>query len=172
MPNTTTTSAATVSGLLDRLKAGDDTVTADDLMRAEADERFAQARASAAAQAAVDRAEAERQARIAALRTALAHRFDPAPIAKAQAKLTAAVAAYLDACRTFDNEMDAATEELRGMGPLPDGLDVDTPRFGMITDGTVEYRRSRPQTTIAAIVTEAIRARYGRETINLNAPQN
>ncbi len=162
--------SATVAEIEARLRAGDESVTADEYLRADVDERFARLRAEAAAQAARDRAAAEHQERIAAFRASLPTRFDHTPIEKATARLAAAVDTFLDACRAHDDTMEAATEELRGIGPLPAGLAVDAPRYGWLTDGTVEYRPARPQQTVAGIVREAIAARYPRRTINLNSP--
>ena len=172
MPSATETPTPTVADLVARLEAGDDAVTADDLLRAEAEERFGRARAAAAAKRAADEAEAARRGRIAAFRAALPSRLDGRAVEKARDRLAAAVDAYLDACRAHDDATEAAIEELRGMGPLPAGLAVDAPRFGRITDGGAEYRGARPQVTIAGIVTEAIVARYPRRGVNLNAPQD
>ena len=72
----------------------------------------------------------------------------------------------------LDDAIDAAAAELRSLGPLPVGLTVDVPRFGQIADGGVAHRRSRPQTTIAALVTAGIKARWPRQMIDLNAPQD
>lgn len=171
MPNPTLPPPPTVAGLRDRLKAGEP-VSPEELVRAEAAERFDRLRGDAATEAAAERAEAERQGRIAALRAALPARFDPAPIARAEAKLARAVDDYLDACRAHDDALEAAAEELRGAGPLPAGLAVDAPRFGQITDGGAEYRGARPQVTIAGVVTAAHAARYPRRGINLNSPQD
>jgi hypothetical protein len=63
--------SATVAEIEARLRAGDESVTADEYLRADVDERFARLRAEAAAQAARDRAAAEHQERSAAFRASL-----------------------------------------------------------------------------------------------------
>ncbi len=147
-------------------------VTAMELAEAEVALRLATKRRELAAKAAVKQAEADRLGRVAALRASLPARLDPAPVEQARAEMERAIGAYLDACRAHDDAMDAATEELRGLAPLPAGLAVDSPRYGQVTDGAAVHRRSRPQTTIAAIVTAAIRTRWPRQLVQLDRPQD
>ena len=163
--------ASTVAEVEARLRAGED-VSPDELLRAEVTERLARMKAEQAARAADERAEAERLARIAAFRASLPSRFDPAPLERARAKLAAAVDAFVCACRAYDDAQEAAVEELRGLGPLPDGLAVDAPRYGWITDGGREHGPSRPQVALAGIATEALRRHFPRRQIRLDNPQD
>src|SRR3712207_5795931 len=82
------------------------------------------------------RAEAARRERVDEFRRGLPGRFDRAPLERAEQKLITAVGAYLDEARSLDAAMDDAADEARSLEPLPAGPAVDSPRFGLITDGT------------------------------------
>ena len=156
MASATTPTEQATDAIRARLLAGED-VSAAELAAAEAADRSA---------------EAERRRRIAEVRDALPSRFDPARMDRAAAKAAAALDAYLGECAAHDRAHDEAAAELRGLGPLPEGLTVDSPYFGTVVDGGRTYRRARPQATIHRLATEAIGRHYPRRQINLGNPQD
>ena len=161
-------SAASIADVERRLREGDETVTADDLLRAELAERWARMQIEQAARAAAERAEAERRARIAALRAAAPDRIGPAVLDKPRARLERAVAEWVAACADYDAARGALWAELSALGAGPPDVAFHDAGYGNVTiDGTT-YRPAPVQRGIAEAARSAIRDSYPRAHIALD----
>ena len=154
-----------------RREAGDHAVTADDLLRAEAEERFGRARAAAEAKRAADEAEAVRLRRIEAVRASLPERLGPAVLEKARRRLDAAVDAWVEACAGYDAARGELYNELTSLAPLPRGLEPNGYGYGSIVDGAETYRLAPTQSAITEAARAAIGKHYGgRQSVTLDRP--
>ncbi len=154
------------------IDAGDPDVTADDLLRAEAELRIATSRHAVAERWAAAKAEQDRQQQIAAFRTELPKRLDQGALEKARQKMAAAVEAWVAACAGYDQERSAALSEARELAPLPPGLRENAPRWGDLSDGATVYRPAPCQRSIAEAAQAAVRRHYPRSEIRLDQPQD
>ncbi len=166
----------TVAGVEERLRSGDATVTADDLLRAEVAERFGRMKARQEERAATAAAEARRQARIAELRVGIPADLDPAHVGEARVALEEALDAFVATCRAYDGRFAAAVDALGvdpALAPLPPDMAVDGASVRTVVVGGRSFRRAPCQRVIHQAATEAIKRHYGdRHGIDLGRPSD
>ena len=166
---------ARLAELRERLGAGDPTVSAEMMDRAGLAVRFAVWQRDAVAAHEARAAERERQARLEALRRDLPTRLDPAPLEKARAELTAAVEAFVAACREYDDRHGAAYGELTDptLEPLSGDLSLDRHHMRvLIRVGDRQYGPARPQLWLSAAANDALARHYPRTMRSLDRPQD
>ena len=159
----------TVAEVEERLRAGDPTLGPDDLLRAEAAERFAALKDKAERRAEAERDEQERLARVAEIRADLPTRLDPRKLERARQRMTAAIDEWVRVCAEHDSTWSATYYELEGLrarGPAPGvALNANGPGT-MAVDGTT-YRRTPLQRAIVEATTAAVRAHLPRTEVRL-----
>ncbi len=162
----------TLAGVNERIDGGDETVTADDLLRAETELRIAKGRQNVAQRQAAARVEQARQERIAAIRADLPTRLDRTALEKTRQAMERAIEAYVAACAAYDRERADVWDELSRLGPRLPGITLNDAGYGNVTADGVDYRRARTQGGIAEVAKEAIRRHFPRHQISLDNPQD
>ena len=149
------------STVMDRLRAGED-VTAEDLVREDAERRLAALRAEA--ERAGEAAEQERRRRVEAIRADLPRRLDRGRLDKERARLAAAIDRWVGVCADRDRALADTLAELGQLGTLPADLVPNGHGSGSLVDvaGRETYRRSPAQRAIAEEATAAIRKHFPR----------
>lgn len=140
-----------------RIDGGNPDVTADDLLRAEAEARIARGCLAVAEHQAAARAEQWRQDRLRAIKAEVVTTIDPATLNDARAKLEAGLTAWVDVCAAYKARRTALWDELSRLGQSPD-------------TSTPVGRPAPMQSAIKAVATEAIRRHFPRNEVNLNSP--
>ena len=145
-----------------RIRRGDPTVTPDDLAAADAAVRFASLRLGLAEQQATERAEAERQAQIAALRSRAVDLANDQRVTKARQAMERAVDAYVAACRAYDLDYSDVYDALSRLDPH-----AVMPGTGISVGGQMA-RPAYPQQDISRAARTALRQHYPRVQVDLN----
>lgn len=162
-PETTTpehalqAAAEHLSELRLRIGAGDPTVTADDLDRAERIERYARTRIEMAGVAAARDREADRLARIDGVRARLPQVFEHTKLDKARGRLEAALSAYMAEAAGFNAGASEVWDALIRAGELPAGVQITT--SGIEDQGT-SYRQVDAQLEVARVAQASFQAHF------------
>lgn len=153
---------AALADLEARLDAGDEAVTAEQLVAARTAVEIAERHQQARQRIEAARAERERQERIGALLDSLGDWVAIATVEDAATAIVAAMAAYLEVAEPFVRQRAEAMEELYrlasgpGRNPCPDRLDIVN-AGRMHIDGYTVEARSALQELRAVVVAEVDR---------------
>lgn len=155
--------------LIDRMQAGDATVTGDDFERAEAAVRFATIQERVAADRAVQDAEAARLEQIAALVRELTEREASPVMASATRALGKALDQFAATCATYNARHTEIYTELAGLGALPPGLTI-SPGQGdiQLPDGPI-VRQASTERLIYRAMTTALTTHFPRMQLRIPA---
>ena len=151
-----------VEEILGRIKDSDEQVGPEDLEAAESRVRFAKARIEGLKRRKEEEAEQARRERIDVLKKrALA--LDEGAVGKLEEKARKALDAYVAAATAHRTELNGIVQELDGLRPLPDDLELEMHPDGYgLTSGP---ERRRPITPIAACTVMA------HETLQAHMPR-
>lgn len=152
--------------LLDRMRAGDATVTADDFARAESAVQFATAQEAAAAERAQREAEQARQDRISALVRELVERDASPTLERATVALRKALDQFAATCASYNARHGEIYDELSRIGTLPAGVAI-VPGGGIEVPDGPDGRPANVQHIIARNATEALTSTFPRMSIDL-----
>ncbi len=145
-----------------RIGAGDPTVTADDLDRAERVERYARTRIEMAGVAAARDREADRLKHIEDVRARLPAVFDRTKLDKATERLEAALSAFNSEAASFNAEGWAVRDQLIRAGALPADVSVSP---SQIEDRGVTYRHVDAQLEVARAAQASFQEHFPRHPV-------
>jgi hypothetical protein len=149
-----------------RVRCGE-LVTPAELAEAQAGVELAQTRRVFVVEAEAERAEADRLARIAAIRAELPSRLSTERADKALVKAKAALEAFCAEAAALDRARADVVAELEDLAPLPSGLRLQTSGTITVTDGPATYRPMAVQWKIYEVARDAILANFPRSQIKL-----
>jgi hypothetical protein len=176
METQSTNEVEAAQGRVDELHArmirGDVGVTAAGLATAESELRFAVAKREAGERAELERAEAEKQKSVKALRKRLATEFKPEPMAALEEKVAEAVENYVRACSERRAALGDIREALADLGPLPDTAPLDYAARAGVRIGDTEAMPERPQSVLSRIVREAYTKFFPRGGYSFDNPRD
>jgi vacuolar-type H+-ATPase subunit I/STV1 len=161
-----------LDALIDRIAEGDKKVTPKDIMQANAEVQYAEARAVAQERAEQARRQNERQAKVDAVKNNLLS-LDQNKIDSLASEVRQAVEAYISAVAEWDQQTSVASAELQELGDVPDADAFHRAGYrGGVRIGDLIRMQQRPQTVLSGIIRDVYRARYPRHQFSLDSPKD